>query len=109
MSNKKTGLFLMIALLSFSTLPLSTMASPLPSPTAQSNEVPETPANVKILLTRLDQIKDMDKSKLSGSEKKALRKEVRAIKSELNSAGSGGIYLSAGAVIIIIILLIILL
>jgi hypothetical protein len=57
----------------------------------------------------------MDMSTLSSSEKKELRKEVRAIKieSKANSkyveGGHGGIYLSAGAVIMLILLLILLL
>jgi hypothetical protein len=55
-------------------------------------------------MTRLNEINAMDKSAMSFSEKKQLRKEVRAIKS-LN----GGVYLSAGAIIIIVLLLILLL
>jgi hypothetical protein len=50
----------------------------------------------------------MDKSELSSTEKKELRKEVRAIKAELKSTGNG-IYLSVGAIIIVILLLILLL
>ncbi|PTB97522.1 hypothetical protein C9994_02665 [Marivirga lumbricoides] len=65
-------------------------------------------AEVKLLLTRLDEIRNMDKSDMSSSEKKELRKEVRSIKRELKATG-GGIYLSAGALIIIILLLILLL
>jgi hypothetical protein len=50
----------------------------------------------------------MDKSSMSKSEKKALRKEVKSMKQELRD-GNNGIYLSVGAVIIILLLLIILL
>lgn len=50
----------------------------------------------------------MDKSKLNRSEKKMLRKEVRAIKSELKEKRHG-VYVSVGAFIIIILLLVILL
>ncbi len=57
---------------------------------------------------RLAEIKDVTKSKLSGSEKKALRKEVKEIKKEMKAI-SGGVYLSVGAVIIIILLLILIL
>jgi hypothetical protein len=59
--------------------------------------------------SRLDEIKSVDKSKLSASEKKELKKELRSIKSELNTTSGGGIYLSVGAIIIIILLLILLL
>jgi hypothetical protein len=61
-----------------------------------------------ILLARLDEIKAMDFSDLSSKERKELRKEVRAIKSELRELGSG-IYISVGAAIIIILLLILIL
>jgi hypothetical protein len=62
----------------------------------------------KVITARLYEIKAMDKSAMSPSEKKALRKEVKAMKQEARE-GNGGIYLSVGAVIIIILLLIILL
>lgn len=58
------------------------------------------------LLDRLAEIEAMDKSNLSAREKKALRKEVRAIKKGLGES-SGGVYLSAGAIILIIVLLIV--
>src|SRR5678810_1146973 len=51
------------------------------------------------MLQRLIDIRDMNKSELSRSEKKDLRKEVRAIKKEMKD-GNGGIYLSVGAIII---------
>jgi uncharacterized membrane protein YraQ (UPF0718 family) len=58
------------------------------------------------LTNRLIQIRDMDKSTLTTSEKKELRKEVKEIKKEKRRTG---IYLSIGAVVIIVLLLIILL
>lgn len=57
---------------------------------------------------RLEEIKSMDKSKLSKAEKKALRTEVKTIKKEM-AAVSGGVYLSIGAIILIALLLILLL
>jgi len=67
-----------------------------------------TSAEAKVMLTRLDEINAMDKSNLKAPEKRALRKEVRAIEKNLSSS-NGGVYLSVGAVIIIILLLILLL
>jgi 4-alpha-glucanotransferase len=63
------------------------------------------------LMNRLREIKDMDKSSLTSLEKKALRKELKAMKKEARADRnrSGGIYLSVGASIIIILLLILLL
>lgn len=68
----------------------------------------EMPAEVKAMLTRLDEIKTIDRSNLNSTEKKALRKEVRDIKKNLR-ASNNGVYLSVGAIIIIILLLILLL
>ncbi len=79
-----------------------------PEPVATSTAAKEVPAEVKVMLNRLDEIKKMDKSELSSSEKKSLRKEVRAIKTNLKASGNG-VYLSVGAIIIIVLLLIILL
>lgn len=60
------------------------------------------------LVERLKEIKAMDKSDLTRAEKKALRKEVKEIKTEL-ALNHQGVYLSVGAIIIIILLLILLL
>ncbi len=57
---------------------------------------------------RLVEIRNMDKSNLTSSEKRALRKEVKEIKKEVK-AHSNGIYLSIGAIIIIVLLLLLLL
>lgn len=69
---------------------------------------PLTAEKVTVLTNRLEEIDAMDKSSLSSSEKKALRKEVRTIKRDITAAG-GGVYLSVGALLLIIILLIVLL
>jgi hypothetical protein len=73
-----------------------------------SEPAKEIPANVQVMLNRLDEIKAMDKSDLTSEEKKELRKETKAIKSAVTANG-GGVYLSVGAVILIVLLLIILL
>ena len=64
---------------------------------------------INVLVVRLNEIYKMDKSKLKTSEKKVLRKEVIAIKDQLNEQQerTGGVYVSVGALIIIILLLII--
>lgn len=69
---------------------------------------PLTAEKVTVLTNRLEEIDAMDKSSLSSSEKKALRKEVRTIKRDITASG-GGVYLSVGALLLIIILLIVLL
>jgi hypothetical protein len=70
-------------------------------------EAPESPEAIALQI-RLDEIKAMDFSTMSSTERKQLRKEVRDIKSELREIG-GGVYISVGAILIIILLLVILL
>ncbi len=65
-------------------------------------------ARAKTLLSRLEEIKALDRSEMSFTEKRALRKEVRSIKSELTVLG-GGVYLSVGGIIIILLILILIL
>ncbi len=78
-----------------------------------SNVVPINPTaterpsaqRIQELTQRVEEIRAMDKSKLSASERKALRKEVRQIK----KAVGGGVYISAGALIVLLIVLILVL
>jgi hypothetical protein len=64
--------------------------------------------NIDALSLRRLEIKQMDKSALTNSEKKLLRKEDQAIKKE-QVHGGGGIYLSLSAIVIVLLLLVILL
>lgn len=104
---KKLTLFTFIALMTLTIVP-SNVAAKTIEPISSSTNPKEVPAEVKVLLNRLEEIKNMDKSDLNSSEKKVLRKEVKAIKATLKSSRSG-IYLSVGAIIIIVLLLILLL
>jgi hypothetical protein len=65
------------------------------------------PEEIQVLINRVYEIKEMDRSELSVTERKELRKELRTIKSELKAVQ--GIYLSIGAILIIILLLILIL
>lgn len=94
----------MMMVLSLSILP-TTMIAAEKNPTTTTKEMP---AEVKVMFNRLEEIKAMDKSSLNSSERKALRKEVRAIKTNLQATGNG-VYFSVGAIIIIILLLILIL
>lgn len=105
---KKITFYLMMMVMSLSIVPNQVFASEKNPSITATNPPKEVPAEVKVMLNRLDEIKAMDKSELSSVEKKELRKEVRTIKKELKASGNG-IYLSVGAIIIVILLLILLL
>jgi hypothetical protein len=105
---KKSTFYLVMMLFSLTLVPTTTFAAAPVTTTLTADPTKEVPAEVKVLLNRLEEIKAMDKSNMTRAEKRALRKEVRAIKAELKSTGNG-VYLSVGAIIIIILLLILLL
>jgi hypothetical protein len=104
---KKISLFAIVMALLLSTTPTLLFANEK-APIGVSSENQEIPAEVTLQLNRLEEIKAMDKSNLNRSEKKSLRKEVRAIQSDIQTK-KHGIYISIGAFIIIILLLVILL
>jgi len=103
---KKTAFCLMIMMLSFSLFPGTIMATEK-EPIRTHANTNEVPSEVKVMIDRLNEIKEMDKSSLTRNDRKELRKEVRTIKKGIKSSGSG-LYISTGAVIIILLLIIIL-
>ena len=106
---KKITFCLIASCLMFLTFqPSQTFAATKPTTTTEVVTNTAEAAKAKTMILRLNEIKEMDKSKLTSSDKKSLRKEVRSINRELKTM-NGGVYLSVGAIIIIILLLIILL
>ncbi len=105
---RKIALLLMSATMLLAFQPYQSSAATVTTPITADAPKPAESAEAKTLTLRLDEINAMDKSNLSSSEKKSLRKEVRSIKKQLSELGDG-LYLSVGAIIIIILLLIILL
>jgi hypothetical protein len=105
---KKIILVVMAICLSFTLLPLQSNAATTTEPSSLVAPKPAESAEAKTLTLRLSEISTMDMSKLKSSEKRNLRHEVRSIKRELRDI-SGGVYISAGALIVILILAVILL
>lgn len=64
-------------------------------------------AEVKALINRVNEIRAMDKSSLSSSEKKEIRKELRTIKREVNRRHGEVVYVSGGLIVLLIVLIII--
>jgi hypothetical protein len=105
---KKIAFYVLTAimLLSITTTPVSA-SHEMNKVALIGNEKIES-AEAKAMMSRLEEIKAMDKSNMTSKEKRELRKEVRSIKKSMADLG-GGVYLSVGAIIIIILLLILLL
>jgi len=103
---KSVKMYLIAILLILSFAPSSVYAKD--KVVATTEEIKANKEKANTLIARLYEIDAMDKSKLSGPEKKQMRKEVRSIKKTLTEMGEG-VYLSVGGIIIIILLLILLL
>lgn len=102
----RTSVFYLVLFIALSLVPNTVLASNNPTiPVDKPNT--EIPAEVKIMLDRLEEIKNMDKSNLSPNERKELRKEVRDMKKKIRKSGNG-IYISSGAIILILLILLIL-
>jgi hypothetical protein len=105
---KKLTLILMTAFMLLTIMPMQLKAekkeaTPVSSPATKPAET----AEVNAIIARLNEIKAMDKSNLSASEKKALRKEVRESRSYLREHST--VVISVTVLLLIIILLILLL
>jgi hypothetical protein len=103
---KKTffSLLITLSLVAFPSTLVAAENAPIHSTTPPPTEMP---AEVRVMLDRLEEIKDLDKSSLSSAEKKELRKEVRAIKKDVRASGNG-LYISSGVIILILLLIILL-
>ena len=91
-----------VCILAFS--PMIANAKSPENPTAVTHIKGDT-AGLYRLVNRVEEIKAIDKSKLSFAEKRELRKELRGIKDQMKAMDY--IYISAGTLLLIIILLII--
>lgn len=98
----------MTALLLLAFVPMQLNAEPENNSSAKDATEVVMSDEAVALMDRLEEIESMDKSDLTSSEKRELRKEVRDIKKELKEL-SGGVYISVGAAILIVLLLILIL
>jgi hypothetical protein len=74
--------------------------------TFSANEVES--AEVKAMISRITEIKAMDKSLMGSSERKELRKEMRLMKKTVNHTHGSTVYVSGGLIVLIVVLIILL-
>jgi len=89
--------------------PITAMATPKEEAKEMAVSKEEAARQINEMKRRVEEIKAMDKSTLTKAERKALRKELREMNKRARALGSGGVYLSVGAIIIIILVLILIL
>lgn len=69
----------------------------------------EKNARIAVMKSRVEEIRDMDRSALSRAERKELRHELRDLNKEAKAMGRGGVYISLTGILIIILILILVL
>lgn len=89
------------------TLSINTSSASAKAPVKELTE--QQQVQLDQIKRRVEEIRDMDKSDLSKSERKELRNELKAMKNQANAVAGGGVYLSVGAIIIILLVLILVL
>lgn len=106
---KKFFVFVLIMLLTFTV----TNATAEDRKSLRARIVNMTNEQKEARMTQIEQrvleIKNIDKSTLSKTERKALKNELKDIRQEAKAIGRGGIYISFAGLIIIVLLLILLL
>ena len=105
---KKITIYVMTAVSLLSFVPTTTKAENSGNTKEKIEMTAEQAQQAQVMMNRLEEIKAMDKSNMTRTEKKTLRKEVKTIKMAMADL-NGGVYLSVGAIIIIVLLLILLL
>lgn len=104
---KKTIISLITALMLLVFSPAPSKAGLETNAASKSAIKVEEAARAEALISRLDEIKAMDVSAMSPSQKNELQNEVKTIQNDLQGL-RGGVYFSAGALIIILLLILIL-
>jgi hypothetical protein len=101
---KKLFVSIAATLLLVAFAPIQSNAASEKNPNSIENASPE----VKAMINRVNEINAMDRSAMSASEKKEIRKELRTIKREVNRNHGGTVYISGGVILLIIVLIILL-
>ncbi|MFI5172252.1 MAG: hypothetical protein ACHQFW_07665 [Chitinophagales bacterium] len=101
-------IFFAICAVNSNTLMATSPVEPASTP-KPTTEVKLSESDVARLAARYEEINKMDKSNLSGTEKRELRNESSQIKKELKAQDGTVIYISSAAAIILIVILLILL
>lgn len=103
----KTKLFFALLMVFALSAPTTFGASKSKKASSEKIENKLSAEEVNRLTKRVEEIRDMDKSNLTVTEKRELRKELRTTKENVRRDG-GYIYVSAATVVLIILLVILL-
>ncbi len=105
---KKTIFFALLAIFSLSAAPtFATKSATNATDATTETRSKLTEDEISTYRARVEEIRDMDKSEMSSSEKKELKSEVKEIKATMHRDGTY-LYIGGSTLVIILILLLIL-
>jgi len=102
---KKTIFITLMMILTLGATTASANTSDLKSKEPVATENKLSAEEVNRLLNRVEEIRKMDKSTMTTSEKRELRKEIKDIKKNVRRHGEV-IYISGGAILLVVLILI---
>ncbi|MBV5314306.1 MAG: hypothetical protein JZU47_13475 [Prolixibacteraceae bacterium] len=102
---KKTIYFAILMIFTLSASTAFAGRNDLKSVTPVATENKLTTEEVNKLKTRVDEIRSMDKSEMTVSEKRELRKELKSTKENVRKSGEV-IYISGGTILLIILIIV---
>jgi hypothetical protein len=105
---KKCTLYLAAVCFSLTFIPVQSNAAAA-NTVAVAAVYSDSSERINAMLSRLNELKGINKADLTTADRKVLKKELRSMQKEMKKAGSNGVYISVGAAIIILLLLILIL
>jgi hypothetical protein len=101
---KKTIYFAILMIFTLSATTAFAGKNDLKATTSAATENKLTTEEVNRLKTRVEEIRSMDKSEMTLTEKRELRKELRSTKENVRKSGEV-IYISGGTILLIVLIL----
>jgi len=105
----RTLLFSIVLLIATSNLHATTTSNGFDKEKIARMTEEEKNARIAVMKSRVEEIRDMDRSTLSRAERKELRHELKDLNKEAKAMGRGGVYISLTGILIIILILILVL
>ena len=102
-----TVLLMLSMFVSLTTVAASETKKSEKKPVSTSNDNTLSDETIKQLTLRVEEIRDMDKSALTLTEKRELRNEHKTIKKDLRNS-NGAIYIGTGTALLVIIIILLL-
>ncbi len=110
---KKTIFYALVMILSLGATTTFAAKSDLKSNSENTSAVAKTEtklteAELSTMNKRVEEIRDMDKTNMTVTEKRELKKEMKATKENIKRNGGGYVYIGGGTLLLVLILILLL-